>query len=285
MYYACRDEAYYTFLYRRSIRIAPLYWLVTIAFFMLLIRPQGFLPDSQQAAHFIKSILFIPHFHSEYTDKIWPLYIGGWTLNYEMFFYVICAIGIFCKRMVVVVSVCIILLVLLGWQYSGDSPLILVYTDSVNLQFLAGIYMGVAFCRSNIAFGKAFLLVGVVMIVSAMSGALAMEYTKQVIYIAACGVVFGALAWTQGRVQKSNKVFLLLGNASYSIFITHGLVLYKIVLIMNFFPVAGVAKFIFVVIATSFCCIIIGIVIHLWVEKPVTSYLKSLPLRVRVVNA
>ena len=77
--------AWRTFLTRRLVRIVPLYWLttaITIPLMSLTVDWQSLLG----------SYFFIPY--RAPSNAIVPLHGVGWTLNLEMFFYVIFAAAI-----------------------------------------------------------------------------------------------------------------------------------------------------------------------------------------------
>ncbi len=71
------------FLWERLARIAPLYWLATLLTYWKLMSWNGGLRLKRQLA---LSLAFVPNFLSG-NDKMYPLLLQGWTLNYEMFFY------------------------------------------------------------------------------------------------------------------------------------------------------------------------------------------------------
>jgi peptidoglycan/LPS O-acetylase OafA/YrhL len=74
------------FLIKRIIRIVPLYFLATVAMTLTVMFFSGFLDNRTiSISGFIKSILFIPGPENSGL----PILIQGWSLNYEMFFYVI----------------------------------------------------------------------------------------------------------------------------------------------------------------------------------------------------
>src|SRR5262249_55839896 len=80
------------FLQRRIIRIVPLYWAAT--FFtagLLLIAPGLFRDNVVTLKHFLLSLFFIPHVSPDSAHDLSPLIKIGWTLNFEMFFYVVFA--------------------------------------------------------------------------------------------------------------------------------------------------------------------------------------------------
>ena len=89
MYVAARNEAPLEFLKKRIIRIVPLYWVATLAFVIVKTKLHIFSLTPEDWLHIAKSLAFIPHHDPTNPGKIWPYLIQGWTLNYEMFFYLI----------------------------------------------------------------------------------------------------------------------------------------------------------------------------------------------------
>jgi len=78
------------FMTRRVVRIVPLYWAATTLFLLIaLIAPSAISHDDLTSARIVMSYGFIPAWSS--SGFIQPIYSLGWTLNYEMFFYVIFA--------------------------------------------------------------------------------------------------------------------------------------------------------------------------------------------------
>lgn len=85
------------FMLRRLIRIVPIYWSSTIALYaLLLVAPHLFRSASADVELLVKSLLFLPDgTHVQTSDGIpHPTLAGGWTLNYEMYFYVVFAIAL-----------------------------------------------------------------------------------------------------------------------------------------------------------------------------------------------
>ena len=81
-------ESWSGFLWRRLVRIVPLYWLLTtVKLITLLISPDLAQHSGVSIGHVIASYLFIPAWNVEH--KALPLLTVGWTLSYEMFFYLL----------------------------------------------------------------------------------------------------------------------------------------------------------------------------------------------------
>ena len=81
------------FIKRRIFRVVPLYWTLTLLYASLLIVfPSAFQNAVFDIYKLIQSLLFIPH-HNVSGD-IMPVVSVGWTLNYEMYFYLCFAIAL-----------------------------------------------------------------------------------------------------------------------------------------------------------------------------------------------
>lgn len=76
------------FLRKRLIRILPLYYLMTLGtYLMLLVFPQMFVQSKADPVFLLKSLLFLPFDIGE--GALQPLMRVGWTVNCEIFFYLI----------------------------------------------------------------------------------------------------------------------------------------------------------------------------------------------------
>lgn len=100
------------FLKRRLLRVVPLYWLVTFVYF---IRTQ-FSSDPSGLEEFARSMLFIPYLNEEGLFR--PVVGVGWTLNYEMFFYVVFAASLFSLGRLAKYGVVVVMLALLASTYT-----------------------------------------------------------------------------------------------------------------------------------------------------------------------
>ncbi len=87
---AGRGPAPRAFLWRRLTRVAPLYWLATLAVLAAALAWPGFLPEVRPGwAHLILSLAFVPHLDPR--GLPFPTLPPGWTLDYEALFYLIVA--------------------------------------------------------------------------------------------------------------------------------------------------------------------------------------------------
>src|SRR5262249_60177752 len=71
----------------------------------------------------------------------------GWTLNYEMFFYAAFALAMLLprRRGIAALSLTFVTLVFLGRDLGLETPVLFTWTDGLILEFLFGVYLGLAF--------------------------------------------------------------------------------------------------------------------------------------------
>jgi exopolysaccharide production protein ExoZ len=79
------------FLINRITRIVPLYWLLTTALLIVAaLRADLLNSTTADVSNYLKSIFFIPYFKEN--GVLQPMLPVGWTLNYEMLYYLLAAI-------------------------------------------------------------------------------------------------------------------------------------------------------------------------------------------------
>jgi peptidoglycan/LPS O-acetylase OafA/YrhL len=77
-----------TFVTHRLVRVVPLYWFFTaIVVLVGIIYPAAMLNNKIIWDHILLSLAFIPHVNPITGDTL-PFFKLGWTLNYEMYFYI-----------------------------------------------------------------------------------------------------------------------------------------------------------------------------------------------------
>src|SRR5579872_364486 len=96
MYVTGAESSPVQFAKRRLVRIVPLYWLLTgLLFLCALFTPEFARMTVATPQTLAKSLLFIPYFNAGQGGRLYPLLIPGWTLNCEMFFYLIFTLTLF----------------------------------------------------------------------------------------------------------------------------------------------------------------------------------------------
>jgi exopolysaccharide production protein ExoZ len=254
---------------RRLIRIAPLYWL----FLLLLVavglsEPQYLKTTELTPESVIKSFLFIPHFHA--TQKIIaPILIPGWSLNYEMFFYLVFGITLLIKSdtpRAIAIGIILCSLVLLGFSINPSGAVAATYTNPDLLIFLDGVILAVIYRAYNIdsvILGLILICVGILLRCVGVVGDFGLFAG-----ISPTLIVAGTLALEPALRRAPSLLLHIVGNASYSIYLSHLFFLRLSELVWRHFVGPGSSiEVIYVTVAFIFA-IGGGIGVHYLIERP-----------------
>jgi len=263
----------------RLVRIVPLYWIFTSLFLAVaLILPQTLSTTPGLDPIFIlKSYLFVPAIHPYYGGVV-PLYTLGWTLNFEMFFYLLFGacllIGPPKLRLTVLAGV-LGLLAMSGAIIAPQGAVLTTYTNSILLEFLAGVLLAAAaprLMRWGSIGGAILIALGVVWLIQVILSEA--PPTRIVGYgVPATMIVAGALMLEPIARFAPNRVGLLLGDASYAIYLAHPFALRIWQLAAGaLFPALGAWTSIAVyVIGGMVSAIAASVVCYLVIERPVLA--------------
>ncbi|HEY4032073.1 MAG TPA: acyltransferase [Caulobacteraceae bacterium] len=218
------------FLVRRAGRIAPLYWTVTLLIVGLdLLRPSLFPNMRLNAPHVVQSLLFLPH--HDPTGAIAPVIVPGWTLNYEAFFYLAFALTLLLPagRRAWALTIGLGGLCLIGlFLPRGRWAAVDTYCDPLVLEFVAGAWLAKAAAAGRLGReGAALAAIGaglVILAVVAVTGADVRGWARLAEWgLPALLIVWGALSLEGAGCVSKIAPLKLLGDASYSIYLAHGL--------------------------------------------------------------
>lgn len=130
------------FLLRRAIRVIPPYWIASLCWggLMLGLGVQWYVVD---LSHVLQSLFFIPHWSPTFPEKFWPMLVPGWTLLFEMFFYVIFAATLLAApgRRLSFLTAGLLVFVAMGPFMPADNAMLQAYTSPLLLEFLAGVFI------------------------------------------------------------------------------------------------------------------------------------------------
>jgi exopolysaccharide production protein ExoZ len=275
---AGREGGSWSFFSKRLKRIVPLYWIVTTAMLAIVLVKPALLNTRFDVAHVVTSYLFVPWRHPV-KGVFEPLLIPGWTLNYEMAFYVIFALALFAPmrfRLWLVVGV-LVGLVALGFIPHLATGQLAFYTDPIILEFAMGVCLGAAVTaqrRVRAPFAAAAVLAGVGLFITAgITGYL--FHRALMIGIPATLLVGGCVFLERERGPWLARFPLLLGDASYSIYLVHmstALAVFqawrRVDALHN--PVGVVATMIVAILASAGA----GVLVYWFVERPIVRHFK-----------
>lgn len=224
------------FLTRRLIRIVPTYWVSTLVVFALVLAmPSMFHRTSADVGLLIRSLLFVPDSSSMQDDGfLYPTLIAGWTLNYEMYFYVIFAIAlVMSRRRPTLIAIAMLLGILAVVQLTGlaHEPVARFYGYSIVVEFVFGMLafhlVRYAEWRTRRAY-KYLCLGGVVvgfvlLLVAEQRFGKAHRWLVSGVpaFVVVCSAVMLERIYD---VRIRNKFIVLIGDASYALYLTHAYV-------------------------------------------------------------
>jgi exopolysaccharide production protein ExoZ len=216
--------------YRRRIkRIVPLYWMATLfSAAVALVAPSILKSTVFNIPHLLASLLFVPWRNPADPTLIVPVVVPGWTLNYEMFFYLVFGLLLLVREswrlyalfgtMAVIVITCHVLpLVTTVTTFYGD-PIIFEFLGGV---VLAKLYSDKILLPQSIAWPAAMLGFAFLLVNEALCDVSMRSYMWG---IPALVIVYAAISIDFSKLPTIGWLNYL-GDASYSIYITHAFTL------------------------------------------------------------
>jgi exopolysaccharide production protein ExoZ len=128
------------FWLKRIFRIVPLYWMGTLGVFLIaLVLPNLLNSTTSRPDELLKSLFFIP-FVKE-SGRLAPVLFLGWTLQYEMFFYLVfaAALAINTKLAGWIASLMLALVATAGHIAHPSSTFLSFYSHPIIMEFALGI--------------------------------------------------------------------------------------------------------------------------------------------------
>jgi len=263
------------FLRRRVERIVPLYFFVIFVVTMLAVTlPATFgTPDWYTPRHILKSLAFIA-----FTDGDMPVVYVGWSLEYEMYFYLATALLMALTRevwrnIVVMFSA----LAVLG-QIPGVAATLgnyAFFTDPMILEFVLGVIVGWVFVNGGI---------GWQMPIAAACAVVAILVSDPASRVIVSGIPAACLvapaAWaSRKRTDPSwpERALARLGDASYSIYLAQvETVSLASVAVATLFPAI---QPLLLLIVTSCIVVALGLALNILVERPMLKLCRDLGRR------
>ena len=267
------------FMRQRLTRIAPLYWLATLLYAAIALMLPGLFHFYHFDLHnLLIAFVFLPSYSA--AGDILPPLEQGWTLVYEMFFYVMFAVvsKIAFTRRIRLLGVIFFLLVDAGLVLRPtQNALALTYTNPILFEFLAGCVLAdlIGRGRLQIGAGGAVALIGAAIVGVVVSPALMQTACPRVIYwgVPALLAVLGCIGLEHVVAFERTRAIQAIGDGSYSIYLSHVVVLSVLSLAFRLeaarwhggLPLAPV----FLAV-----CLLVGWLSYRLVERPLTVFIR-----------
>lgn len=261
------------FLWRRLVRVAPPYWIATfLTAAIFLLRPGFLWMPPFTPGELMQSLLFVPH--RDGWGRVYPVLTQGWTLTYEMFFYVVFAGVLFLprRRQLAALTALFVGMAALGLLLRPSDPAGATYLRPVLLEFLGGVWLGCAW-RVRLLRSRTvgWLLLGAAAAVFAVENWLHVKdapWRALVWGPPAVMAVAGALSLERAGAMFRSRPLKALGDGSYSIYLFHP-------------PIVALGERVLAhaptplrVLVTVAACGLAGVVLHRVMERPLTAWLR-----------
>ena len=265
------------FLWRRLARIAPLYWLVTLSLVAAI--ACGWNLGAQRTVDWhrvILSLLFIPVHSLE--GGIRPIIAVGWSLDYEMYFY-LCMAAVLCAfpRHRLLATAGLMGAIYLFGRSSLGTDVDWVVNAGLALEFLFGFVAASSFRDTR----RACLLLAL-----GLTVCLALQPQFEGLHPYGAGfdraLTWGTLAFvlilgvaTLDHLYPLGPLPALgrLGDASYALYLTHVPTFAVVQRVLGRLDLPGGLPMSLSVMLAS--AVLVSLLVHRWIERPMTDWLQA----------
>lgn len=275
------------FFLRRCIRILPLYWLATLGTFLIAwAAPTLIQSASANVPHLLHSLIFLPYPNK--LGDLQPTLALGWTLNYEMYFYSLFAVGlVFTHRFAPVVASALIVLSATVIRLAGiEDKTIAFYADPIVYEFCFGVivyYIVEAGSKIKLLdthstrarWGLLLASTLATIYLPLQERLIRGDRTLWVGVPASILVLSLVLLEKHYGVATTDKRVALLGDSSYVLYLLHPYILYGVIRLMLNPYTMGVPALVSWIIALMLVACLAAIGVHVVLERPILSYLRS----------
>lgn len=260
------------FMAQRLLRIVPMYWVATtLKVAVMLTAARLVFHADLDFLKIVSSYFFIPY--KKASGRMEPILGVGWTLVFEMFFYVVFAVGLKLRLNVYAfVGSVMAAMSLASLARPADFPVYLFLADPIVLEFFFGMLV------ARLALSQRFLPVPLAVMLALLSltqlvfgGGDVLPRTLSV-GLPAVVLVYAVIS-LEGVLQRHiPRVLVFMGAASYSMYLIHPLILPAIPALL---PRLGVGN-VWVSVALSVPVIlVVSALVYKFVERPMDALLQQ----------
>ncbi len=270
-----QPKASASFIRRRAIRVAPIYWLYTTAVVLLLAFAPGLFSETRfDWQHVISSYLFLL---SENTvGRIGTVMQTGWTLCFEVYFYLIFSLLLnFPRKYFLVISGSLFSGGVLLGTVTEPAPWVTVATTPILLEFYFGAVVAFLFLNGVVL---PRLLAGGAIVVAIATVILTREadigiWTRAVCWgLPASFLLMGAISLERAGMKVPRQL-VALGDSSYSLYLVHPFVVPALGKVWQALHLSEHTSPVILFAIAFSLSVAAGHVSYMVIEKPITRWL------------
>jgi exopolysaccharide production protein ExoZ len=270
-----QPNASLSFIRRRVIRVVPIYWLYTTAVVLLLaFAPQLFSVTQFSWPHVISSYLFLL---SENTaGQVGTVMQTGWTLCFEVYFYLIFALLLNLPRTTFLgISAAIFVTGIVLGISTEPAPWLTVATNPILFEFYFGALIGFLFMNG---FVLPRLVAGFAIVLGIATIFLTKDvdigtWTRTICWgLPSSALLLGAISLEHAGM-KVPRGFVVLGDSSYSLYLIHPFVVPAVGKLWVALQLSEHASPVILFSAAFLCALAAGHASFVAIEKPITRWL------------
>jgi exopolysaccharide production protein ExoZ len=274
-----------SFIRNRLIRIIPLYWALTVlAGLVALAVPELLKHTVFDIKHIVLSLFFIPSINPSAVEgmgmAVSPLLVPGWTLNYEVFFYMLfaCTLTFQSKFRFLLLLFVFVAFSCGGIFFKTENTALDFYSAPIIFEFLLGIFVAILVRADFILHPMASVALAFTSFLSLMYFSL---FEPQLNRLVLFGLPSALIVYSVCCMELKCGMFKfnllkIIGDSSYSLYLTHifTLVLCRVIftgLVKND-SLASEIVFVLICIALSS---LVGFASYYFYEKPMAVFLNK----------
>ena len=275
------------FLYHRLTRIYPLYWVYTLmALAVFFVQPTWVNSSQGNQVSILESFLLLP-------SNILPLVQVGWTLIHEVYFYLVYFLILLLlpeNLLMYAIGGWGLIIVIANLSIKIWNPYLNLIFHPLTIEFLSGCFLAVMYYRREGSIFNSGTLVSVAVGVLLLALVVYQYYRASTEQVAPLGwwrvLLYGFPAWiiTYCLLYAERTGFVFhpymtqVGNASYSIYLSHLFTINVVGRIWAFFSIDGLVDNVFFILITFTIVLLVGFLSYSLIET------KLLGLSRKIIN-